>query len=1150
MKHFYANLYLGFIILSLFCATLPAQSQSTAYIDGQLFVKFSNTCSFEWQANNAEQQDRLLQINFPDLHSLFVQYHVEQSSKAFKLKSARLNDIYLLQTTNPADALPLMQSLNKLNYVGYAERVPNYHVSDCPPNDPLFSQQWSLQNTNTVAAISALTNGTCNTTTANCMQETVIAIVDDAVRYTHEDIAPKMWNNAAEINNNGIDDDNNGYIDDMRGWDCADNDNNPAPNSPTNSSFTHGTHCAGIAAAATDNNLGIASPGFSARIMAVKCASVGDGGLPSAYLGVEYAIAAHANVISMSWGGGAFSATFQALFDEAHSAGIVCVAAAGNDNTLIPMYPASYNHVISVASSDNNNQKSFFSNYGTSIDITAPGSNIMSTLAGSDNAYGNLSGTSMACPFVSGVCGMMICFNPNLTPDAILSCIQNSATNIDANNASYIGQLGAGLINVEGVLQCLQVPPVAVIGVESVTYCPGQTVAFSDNSVGYQITSRQWTFAGGTPATSTSPTPTVTFATPGNHAVTLTVTNQYGNHTTTQNVLIGTPNASLSGSTTIVGGTYTTLSVQYNGLLPYNLSYTDGTNNFTLNNIDQNPFYFNVTPAATTTYSLLSATGSNNCMATTNGQANVNVLVISGDSICSYTKVYGTAADNNSGGYYDPTTETYYWASSNPQFGAIDARTGNVLWGKNYPGITAAGFAVNGTVIPAPNGDWVLLGGNGGGSSANWGISRVDAAGNFIWSKNLQCAGRQMGQTLIASTNDTYIIGGWFNTDGSTSDDYGLLKLDGNGNQIAAKRVAIAGDDQAGYITSDNNGGIYLLGEVEGQEYLVVMHYDANLTLLQSARINHVGAAYSLNATSANIAPDGNLLITTLGQNGGGSLLLKIRSDLSSIFWAKRITISGNTGITANHKCVNGTNTFYVIGNNYNSSWGNPKGFIAEFDLNGNVLLSKTINTANSTLNFVAHNATTPNHELLLGWAILNSTYFGAYDFSLVRTNHAMTDACLLIDYPITATNDTWTLQPVAATETAITFTPVTIASATQNYTLFVNTPCINCDVAPSCNIVCGISASATALCANQTVNLSATCSGYSNYVWVINDTLTFHNGTSTSYEFEQAGSYNIKLYVSDGSCSQSYEHTVTVSGINGGADADATLFAMAKQLL
>jgi subtilisin family serine protease len=246
---------------------------------------------------------------------------------------------------------------------------------------------------------------------------------------THEDLAPNIWVNPNEIANNGIDDDNNGYIDDINGYDVADNDNNPNP--PTNASssvFSHGTHCAGIASARSDNGIGIASPGFVSKIMAVKTKFNSSTGatLERAYQGLEYAIAANPTIISMSWGGYSYSQTYQELIDVAISKGIILVAAAGNADVDFPMYPAGYNGVISVGATDQNDMKASFSNYGTSIDIMAPGVSIWSSFATTNSSYGYYSGTSMACPIVAGICALLKSKKPSGTPSQIEQCLERA----------------------------------------------------------------------------------------------------------------------------------------------------------------------------------------------------------------------------------------------------------------------------------------------------------------------------------------------------------------------------------------------------------------------------------------------------------------------------------------------------------------------------------------------------------------------------------------------------------------------------------------------------------------------------------------------------------------------------------------------------
>ncbi len=155
-------------------------------------------------------------------------------------------------------------------------------------------------------------------------------------------------------------------------------------------------------------------------------------------------------------GGSGASQTYQNLINEArNNRGIVVIAAAGNDNSSDIFYPAGYNNVISVASSAQSDAKSSFSNYGSWIDITAPGSSIRSTVAGSNSSYEYYSGTSMACPNVASLVGLMLSYNPSLTPSDVESCLYAGADNINTQNPSYIGLLGAGRINAFNSLQCV-----------------------------------------------------------------------------------------------------------------------------------------------------------------------------------------------------------------------------------------------------------------------------------------------------------------------------------------------------------------------------------------------------------------------------------------------------------------------------------------------------------------------------------------------------------------------------------------------------------------------------------------------------------------------------------------------------------------------
>ncbi|MES1219845.1 MAG: S8 family serine peptidase, partial [Bacteroidota bacterium] len=360
----------------------------------------------------------------------------------------------------------------------------------------------------------------------------VIAIVDDAVSRNHSDLSPNLWVNPGEIAGNGIDDDGNGFIDDINGYDVADNDANP---NPPSLAFDHGTHVAGIASAATNNNNGISSIGYSCKLMCVKASNT-PSLITNGYDGIIYAANSGANVINLSWGSSSFSTTAQNIINYARSKGCIIVAAAGNDNVSTLFYPAAYTGVISVAATAPGDTKASFSNYGNWITVSAPGLNIYSTLPG--DTYGNLSGTSMASPLVAGLVGLMRSLNPGMPAADLINCLKTTATNIDALNPTYTGQLGTGRIDAEAAMQCvnasLSLPPVADFSASYTTISAGGSVTFSDLST-YSPTNWTWTFAGGTPATYTGQNPpAITYNTAGVYTVSLTVSNTNGSNAKTR----------------------------------------------------------------------------------------------------------------------------------------------------------------------------------------------------------------------------------------------------------------------------------------------------------------------------------------------------------------------------------------------------------------------------------------------------------------------------------------------------------------------------------------------------------------------------------------------------------------------------------------
>ncbi|MEM7037487.1 MAG: S8 family serine peptidase, partial [Bacteroidota bacterium] len=296
----------------------------------------------------------------------------------------------------------------------------------------------------------------------------IVAIVDDAVLLDHEDLTDQIWTNTGEIAGDSIDNDGNGYIDDVNGYDVAhdDPDANP-PSNATNQAFSHGTHVAGIAGASSDNNKGISSIGFNLSIMPVKCkidSTINDPFLQSTYLGIDYAIVNKAHVVNMSFGSEQNNNSTQYLIQAGVDSGMVFVAAAGNSGNYGVNYPAAYQDVISVASTGFSDTKSGFSTYHHTVDVSAPGSVIYSTTAGTNQSYGVKSGTSMSSPLVAGLIGLMRSVDNTRDPIDYRLCLRNTADDIDPLNPDYVGWLGHGRINAQGAVACLAVatdPPVS-----------------------------------------------------------------------------------------------------------------------------------------------------------------------------------------------------------------------------------------------------------------------------------------------------------------------------------------------------------------------------------------------------------------------------------------------------------------------------------------------------------------------------------------------------------------------------------------------------------------------------------------------------------------------------------------------------------------
>ena len=256
----------------------------------------------------------------------------------------------------------------------------------------------------------------------------VVAVIDTGIDYNHPDLAPNAWKNGGEIPGDGRDNDGNGYVDDYYGYDFVNRDSNPIDD------HYHGTHCAGTVAAATNNGNGIAGTAPNARIMALKVLAYNGSGYTSGIIeAVQYAVSqrqrfGEVRVISASLGGGGYSAAFNAAAVAAAEAGIVFVAAAGNNGSSIPSYPAGYPSTVSVGAANNSASPAGFSNYGSWVSVVAPGVDVFSTFPTARGSYGRLSGTSMATPHVAGLAALILSARPALSARQVKQVLMDTAT--------------------------------------------------------------------------------------------------------------------------------------------------------------------------------------------------------------------------------------------------------------------------------------------------------------------------------------------------------------------------------------------------------------------------------------------------------------------------------------------------------------------------------------------------------------------------------------------------------------------------------------------------------------------------------------------------------------------------------------------------
>lgn len=1083
---------------------LPHQS-------GKIFVKIS--------AQKAQKSEKatLKMANqyFKNLKKRFDEVKITQPFAALP----QMANVWLIQISPDSQVPKLIHELEKLMFVAYAERVPNYQLY-YTPNDPELPQQWHLPQVNAQQAWDISKGSTT----------TILAIVDDAVLLNHTDLIDNIYTNPNEIPNNNIDDDNNGYIDDVNGWDAADQDNNPnPPASATDTYFTHGTHCAGIAAASTDNNTGIASLGFNTRILPIKCKANNSPFPPaieSPYEGVAYAIAANANIISMSWGGSLYSQTYQDMFTLAHNAGIILIAAAGNDNTTDPRYPSCYNHIISVGATNEGNQKADFSNYGTCIDIMAPGVNIYSSLAGSLTSYGFNNGTSMACPLVAGLAALLVGFDNDLTPDDVENCLLTTAINIDAiNNPDYSGKLGSGLIDAYLATACLITTPIVNFEANPISTCNNTPIQFTDKTI-HNPNWWQWTFTNGLPATDTTQNPQVIWNTDGDFAVQLISCNDLGCDTLEKIIHIGPPTASMYGGTTINLGNNAVISVDLTGPKPWNLTYTDGTTNFDLTNIETNPLILNVSPVATTTYSLVSVSTANCPTGTVSGSA--TVIVEGGCALpTAFARTYGGNFADYGHAIY-PTADcgfvtvgtTYSFGAGNydalivktDNFGTMEWATaygdvkediltgvipmpnddGYFAWGVNTA-YNPDGWADNlilrtnangdmlwkrvfgqdisdyfGEIIPLPNGHFL---GAGIYSVYSLFTTELDENGNTLWMQTYDMQNNEYVRRLLALPDGSYLVCGGFQTTGNTYDIY-LLNVDSQGKVNWSRGYGNTENEHLNDIIPATNGGFILAGSTDSD-----------------------GA----------------------GKTDG--LLIKIKETNGDVVWAKTYGGIDSEAFTRIRKTCDGN--YFVSGNSQSYNNGLPDVFFATVDEDGNLLTAKIYGKEGSEETYDL--AATGDCGMAL---LVRQTNLGTddTDLLLLKLNDSITPECL---YTEVSPN----VETISINKTNLSASASPAAFANRTDKIVQN----NAPLTPTDSLctACQKPSAEFAIVQNQfTFHFLNQSYQAETYQWWFGDgaTDTIENPV---YEYKTSGTYDVTLVASNGCGSDTITKSIIVDDID-----------------
>lgn len=443
--------YLKFVCTTI-CLAFLLVVGTTVFGQG-IHVPASELEIMEWKGGEVVKDEALVQFKKSASFAEQAAVHERHNCRVIETVADGLFRVQL----NGAPLQSVLDAYNDESIIDYAEPHTIYRHF-FTPNDSSWNQQWGPKNMKCPEAWD-IYKGDPNT---------IVAILDSSVDHGHSDLSGNY----------------------KYGYDYANGDSDPYDFLDF---IGHGTHCSGIAAAVTNNSNGIAGVGFNCEFAFYQVGTIlfiTDAAVVQA---VNDTVAKGWHVISMSFGGPSPTQSIQNALNNAYNAGVVCIAAAGNDGNTAMQYPAGYTNVMAVASHNSSNQRSSFSTYGTWVDVSAPGEGIYSTIYEFWGGYTNMDGTSMACPGVAGMANILYSLIGGARTKANADLIRNTIQDTSVP-ASWVAH---GRVDVEAAMLFLSATNPPTISNVS----PAQVQAFMGGTItltGTEFTSATSVSAGGT----------------------------------------------------------------------------------------------------------------------------------------------------------------------------------------------------------------------------------------------------------------------------------------------------------------------------------------------------------------------------------------------------------------------------------------------------------------------------------------------------------------------------------------------------------------------------------------------------------------------------------------------------------------------------